>query len=77
MPDSDPKRIDRFNQLLRQAASLRPGVATVFEFGAFVATQPGGEFGSNIREDGVHYLKQFAPAIGAWIGPRIADLVTH
>jgi hypothetical protein len=75
MPDSDPKRIDRFNEIVRQAVSMRPGVASVFEFGAWVATQPGGEFGPNIREDGVHYLKQFAPAIGEWVGTRIAQLV--
>ena len=50
-------------------------VAAIIAVIAFVAAQPGGEFGPNIREDGVHYLKDFAPAIGAWIGPRIEQLV--
>jgi len=77
MPDSDPKRIDAFNKLLRRAAAMRPGVATVLEFVEWVEKQPGGEYSPNVREDGVHYLPQFGPAIGGFIGPRIADLERH
>jgi hypothetical protein len=72
MPDSDPTRIDRFNKVLREAAAMRPGVASVVEFGAWVHAQPGGDFAKNIRADGVHYLPSFGPEIGAWLGPQVA-----
>jgi hypothetical protein len=72
MPDSDPARIDRFNKILREAAAMRPGVASVVEFGAWIHSQPGGDFASNVRADGVHYLPSFGSAIGAWLGPEVA-----
>jgi hypothetical protein len=72
MPDSDPVRIDRFNKILRQAAAMRPGVASVVEFGAWIRSQPGGEYGKTVRDDGVHYLPSFDSTIGDWLGPRVA-----
>jgi hypothetical protein len=74
MPDSDPKRIDRFNQILRQAAAMRPGVASVVEFGAWIRSQPGGQYAKNVRIDGVHYLPAFDPTIGNWLGPEVAKV---
>lgn len=72
--ESDPARIDRFNQLLREAAKRRRGVATVVDFGEWVASQPGGEFSEAFRSDGVHYDASFGPAIGEWLGPRLVDV---
>jgi hypothetical protein len=74
MPDSDPARIDRFNKILRQAAAQRPGVAGVVEFGAWVHSQPGGEFAPDVRSDGVHYLPGFDAALGDWLGPAVAQV---
>jgi hypothetical protein len=74
MPDSDPARIDRFNKILRQAAAMRPGVASVVEFGAWIHSQPGGDFAKNVRADGVHYLPSFAPQIGAWLGAQVTSV---
>ena len=74
MPDSDPVRMDRFNEILRQAAAMRPGVASVIEFGAWIRSQPGGEFAPNVRVDGVHYLPAFDHTLGAWLGPEIAKV---
>jgi hypothetical protein len=72
MPDSDPVRITRFNKVLREAAAMRPGVASVVDFGAWIRSQPGGQFADDVRIDGVHYLPAFDAAIGDWLGPRVA-----
>ena len=71
LPESDPARMDRFNELLRQAASLRPGVASIIDFQAWQATQPGGEMDAARRPDGIHYTDAYLPEIGKWLGPKI------
>lgn len=71
LPESDPARIDRLNELILEAASLRPGVATVVDFGAFVAAQPGGELDPSIRSDGVHLTEEFIPVVGNWLAPQV------
>ncbi len=43
LPESDPARVDRLNELMAEAAGLRPGVATVVDVQAWLAQQPGGE----------------------------------
>ena len=71
LPESDPARIDRLNELIREAAALRPGVTTVVDFGAFVASQPGGELDPSIRSDGVHLTEDFIPVVGEWMAPQV------
>jgi hypothetical protein len=74
LPESDPARMDRFNELLRQAASLRPGVASIIDFQAWQTTQPGGEMDAARRPDGIHYTDAYLPEIGKWLGPKIAAI---
>ena len=74
LPESDPERIDQLNALLREAASLRPGVATVADFQGWLATQPGGEIDASKRPDGLHFTDEYVPNIGAWLGPQVLDI---
>lgn len=74
LPESDPNRMNRFNELLRQAASLRPGVASVIDFQAWQATEPGGEMDPGRRPDGIHYTDEYVPEIGKWLGPKIVAI---
>ena len=71
LPESDPARIDRLNDLLRDAARLRPGVATVIDFQSWLAAQPGGELDTAKRKDGIHFFDEYYPKIGEWLGPQL------
>ena len=62
--ESEPARIDRFNEVVREVVNARDG-AVMMELGEFVAERPGGEFGATytnddgevvpLRPDGVHF----------------------
>jgi len=71
LPESDPARMERLNELIREAASLRPGVATVVDFGGWMATQPGGGLDPSIRSDGVHLSEPFIAVTGDWLAPQV------
>jgi peptidoglycan/LPS O-acetylase OafA/YrhL len=63
-PESDPARIDRFNEIVREVVNEREG-AVALELGEFLRQQPGGEMDATyeatdgseqlIRPDGVHF----------------------
>lgn len=74
LPESDPTRIDRLNALTTRAAALRPGVARVVDFQAWLASTPGGELDLAKRSDGVHFEDAWAPNIGAWLGPQLITM---
>jgi hypothetical protein len=74
LPESDPARVDRLNELIREVAALRPGVAQVLDFQAWLASQPGGELDPAKRDDGLHFRDSFLPTIGAWLGPQLISL---
>ena len=77
LPESDPARVDRLNQLMAEAVSLRPGVATLVDFQSWLAAQPGGELDPAKREDGLHFYDSFSPTIGAWLGPQVLDIARN
>jgi len=74
LPESDPTRMDNLNALLRKAAALRPGVASVVDFQAWLASQPGGEMDATRRPDGIHFVDEFLPEIGRWLSPQLVQL---
>ena len=63
--------MDRLNELLAEAVALRPGVASLVDMRAWVASQPGGEMDPAMRSDGIHFQDEFAPTLSAWLGPEI------
>ncbi len=74
LPESEPERIDRLNELLAEAVALRPGVATLVDMRAWVAGQPGGEMDRAMRADGIHFQDDFAPTLSAWLGPEVVRI---
>jgi peptidoglycan/LPS O-acetylase OafA/YrhL len=74
LPESDPARVDRLNELLRAAAAARPGVATLVDFQAWLAARPGGELDPAKRTDGLHFRDDWVANIGTWLGPQVVDL---
>lgn len=74
LPESDPARVDRLNELLAEAVALRPGVATLVDFQGWLASQPGGELDAAKRSDGLHFYDEYAPTIAAWLGPQLTEI---
>lgn len=71
LPESDPARIDRLNVILAEVVAARPGVARLVPFREWLEAQPGGELDPLKRDDGVHFRDEYAPTIGAWLGPQL------
>jgi peptidoglycan/LPS O-acetylase OafA/YrhL len=74
-PESDPARVDRFNELVKEVVADRPGVALMLDFGAFVQSLPGGEFDPANRPDGLHLSSSAQNAFAAWIAPQLLQMV--
>jgi hypothetical protein len=53
-PESDPERMERFNQTVRKMAASRPGKVHVLDLQAYMRGLPGGEMDPDYRRDGVH-----------------------
>lgn len=77
LPESDPARVDRLNEIIREVASLRPGVTTVLDVQAWLAEQPGGEHDTAKRDDGLHFSDDYAPTIAAWMGPQLLQIARN
>ena len=77
LPESDPERVDRLNEIMAEAVSLRPGVATLVDFQGWLASQPGGELDPAKRSDGLHFYDSYAPTMGTWLGPQLVDLARN
>ena len=67
---SDPTRMVRFNELLREVAAERPNLRVV-DFAGFLATAPGGELDRTMRPDGVHLTDAAALQVAQWLGPQL------
>jgi hypothetical protein len=74
LPESEPERVDRINEILGEAAELRPGVVRVIDLQGWLAGLPGGEMDPAKRTDGVHFSDEFAAEIGEWMGPKLAAI---
>jgi peptidoglycan/LPS O-acetylase OafA/YrhL len=77
IPETDPARVARFNELVRAAATRHPGVANVIEFGEMLT--PGNTYtdtfhGTRIRADGVHLDKSGTGALGDLLLPQISAI---
>lgn len=74
LPESDPARMDRLNEILEQVAEMRPDVVTLVDIREWMATQPGGEDGAELRPDGVHFDDDSSKRLASWLGPRLTDI---
>ncbi len=69
-PESDPARIDRLNQIIREICEQREG-ATVVDLQGYLAGLPGGEMDPRLRPDGVHFENDSATEVAQWLGPQL------
>lgn len=73
-PENDPKRVDRFNALLRQAVARHPGRAYLVDLNRKAC--PNGHYtstvdGVRIRKDGVHFTSAGARYLAPWLFPQL------
>lgn len=71
LPESEPARIDRLNELLAEAVGQRPDVARLVDMRGWLAAQPGGELDPVTRPDGIHFTDAFTPTVADWLGPQL------
>ncbi len=69
-----PERTDRYNELVRSLARLRPGVRIV-DLAAYVHSLPGGEDDRVLRPDAVHFSQESSYEVSAWILPALVTAV--
>jgi len=68
--ESDPARVDRLNQLIRDVAATTPSLR-VLDLGAYVQSLPGGELDPARRPDGVHWSDSGADEVVTWLMPQV------
>jgi hypothetical protein len=69
-PESNPARVDRFNQILREVAKERPQLRIV-DLGRWIRSRPEGEFDQELRPDGLHFSLESTGVVAKWLGPAI------
>jgi hypothetical protein len=73
-PESDPERMARFNEILREVATLRPRQLRVIDLAAYTRTWPGGVFDPQYRPDRVHWSRAGALKLSReWLSDEILD----
>ncbi len=68
---SDPARVRRFNDIVREVARDYPEDVRVVDFAAYLDRRPGGPFDPVIRDHGVHYTPMGRKRLAIWLGPEI------
>lgn len=53
-PESDPRRMERYNELVRELPDLRPGKVVVIDLVSYLRSLEGGELAPRYRPDGTH-----------------------
>jgi hypothetical protein len=81
LPESDPARVARYNEIVHEVADARQG-ATVVDLQAYLESLPGGALdarlddGSLMRPDGVHFTRESVAAVTEdWLGAAVLDAV--
>jgi len=71
-PASDPARMTRFNELVVELETLRPGKVRTVDLAGYMRSLPGGEMDPSYRRDGVHFGSKSAYRVASdWLGPEI------
>jgi len=70
LPENDPERMARFNELVREVAATRPNLHVV-DLNAPLRSLPGGELDAHLRPDGIHFTNDSTNEIAPWLGESI------
>jgi len=71
-PESDPNRMERFNQIVRGVEARRPDHVRLVDLGAHLRSRPGGELAVADRPDGIHFTPEAAAEIAdEWLAEAV------
>jgi hypothetical protein len=71
-PESDPARMERFNELIFGLEDLRPGNVRAVDLAGYMRTLPGGELDEEYRPDGIHLTADASAKLaGDWLASEI------
>jgi hypothetical protein len=71
--ENDPRRVDRYNDLVRRAVGDREGFQLV-DLTAWAQELPrGGEFSPDYRQDGATFTEAGATAAVDWLAPTVLE----
>jgi hypothetical protein len=69
---SEPQRMDRLNEIVREVAASRPDTMRVVDLAGHFARLPAGELDPALRPDGVHLTTAAASELTqAWLGDEV------
>ncbi|MCB1256213.1 MAG: acyltransferase [Microthrixaceae bacterium] len=71
LPESDPKRMDQLNDIIREVAKLRPTVTRIIDLAAWLGGQDGRDMDPTRRPDGIHFTDAESRSIADWTGPQL------
>lgn len=71
LPESQPARVDRLNEMFRSVAASRSDFVSILEFGAWMGGLPKGETSSAYLADGLHLRDEMSYAVAQWLGPDL------
>ncbi len=71
-PESDPRRMQRLNQIVEEVAETRPHVR-VIDLAGHMADRPQGELDLTERDDGIHWTNEASRNLADWLGPQIVE----
>ncbi|HKY65957.1 MAG TPA: acyltransferase, partial [Acidimicrobiales bacterium] len=74
VPDNDPGRVDRLNEIVRAAAAARDDMS-VIDLGAWAQRLPRGEFAPDQRAEGRDLTEDGAARAAAWMLPELFDVL--
>lgn len=75
LPESEPARMDRLNEIMRTVAAQRPNFVSTVDLQAHLRSTPGGEMDLAKRPDGVHFSDAYAIELARWLGPILYDTI--
>ena len=73
VPDNDPGRVERLNELIRSTVAGRDGFEVVDLQAGMQELPRGGEFSTDDRQDGKTLTEAGADRMAAWLAPRVLE----
>lgn len=70
LPESDPARMQRLNEIYAEVAELRPGVVRLVDL-AGLLREWGAERDPAVRPDGLHFSDEHSRLVGSWLGDQL------
>ncbi|MGB2756180.1 MAG: acyltransferase family protein [Acidimicrobiia bacterium] len=71
LPESNPARVDRLNEMYKAVAAGRSGFATVIDLQHWISGLPKGEKSETYLADGLHLRDEMSYAVAQWLGPAL------